>query len=207
MAQKQKLDSFFNSRRREATLRKWEHLKTVGNEDRIKMNLIMPLLNTSLKDAPAALQTAYTAMEKDNCGISRTKLDIYCAGMTVDIFSLPRTEGKLIEAEGNPYISVMGVTLDKFQVVSNGEAGDKRKVELEFVAYVPANEKFRDWCWFHNHQTFFMEAVYSQSEIDFGEAVTNGDDAEVTNEETVAESVSTVGTTEGVKEEEVTANW
>jgi hypothetical protein len=183
MATKQKLDTFFESRRRRCTLESWQHLKNGANESRIKMNISMPMLNIPPTGAHATILNAFEAMEKDGSGIGRTKLEIFSEGMTMDFFVQDRTPGKLIAAEGNPVLSVLGVLLDKFQLVSEG-AGETRTVSLDFVAYVPANEKLRNWCWDHIHADFFLEAVYSQSEMDFKEEEEEaGSDTEEEEEE------------------------
>lgn len=177
MAAKQKLQEFFDSRRRRCTLQSWQHLKNTQNESRIKMNISLPMLNLPPTGAHPTILNAFEAMVKDGAGISRTKLDIFSEGMTMDFFVQDRTPGKLKPSEGNPILSVVGVLLDKFQMVSEG-AGEARTLNLEFVAYVPANEKLRDWCWDHIHGDFFLEAVYSQTEMDF-----NGEEASEEEEE------------------------
>lgn len=166
MATKLKLQDFFDSRRRRCTLTDWRQLKNVAGESRIKMVLSLPMLNIPPVGAHATILGAFEAMQKDSAGISRSKLEIFCEGMTIDIFATDRTPGKLIEAEGISYISAAGVMMDKFQIVGEGN-GDKRTVNLEFVAYVPATDKLFDWCKIHLHEDFFLEAVYSQTEFTF----------------------------------------
>jgi hypothetical protein len=177
MAAKQKLTEFFDSRRRRCTLQSWQHLKNGANESRIKINISMPMLNIPPTGAHETILNAFGTMEKDNAGISRAKLELFLEGMTADIFVTDRTPGRLIESEGNPLLSVTGVMFDKFQLVAEG-AGDARTVDLEFVAYVPANEKLRNWCWDHIHAVFFLEAVYSQTEMTFTDEAEATSDAE-----------------------------
>ena len=56
--------------------------------------------------------------------------------------------------------------MQKLAVVASGE-GEKRELELHLVAYVPASIELRDWAWSHLHKKFWLEAAYSQTELDF----------------------------------------
>lgn len=160
MSKGTKLTSFFDARRREVFLQKWEHLKTRAGEGRVKLNLSMPLLNRSLQALPDAVSEAYKVMCEDSSKITRSKLDTYLEGMTIECFVTDESKGAIVSATGT--------MLKKFQLEVVGE-GEKRELNLLFVAYVPANITLRDYAWEHLHSTFFLESTYSQSEMVFGE--------------------------------------
>jgi len=163
-----KIKEFFEGRRRAASLAAWTHLRNrAGETSRIKLDLRFPLLNHDVQGMPESIGEAFTTMAKDASAIMRTNLNIFYEGMTLEFFTA--------DTGIRPAVSVTGVTLDKFSVVAAG-TGEKRTVDLQAVAYIPANIQLRDWAWDHLHGSFHTEAVYSQSEIKFDEAVPKGDD-------------------------------
>lgn len=167
-AQQKKLKVFFEERRREVILADWRPLKSSGGEMRLKLLLRMPLLNKDLQGVPEEISRAFNEMSEDDSPINSSKLNIIYDGMTVEFFSdekirTPWTNGKDGINGGNA--SVTGVLLDKFAVIAKGK-GEDRGVDLFFIAYVTCNVGMWDWAKETLHGTTFMEAVYSQSEID-----------------------------------------
>jgi hypothetical protein len=153
-----KLKSFFNGHRRGATLNTWAHLKTRAGEDRIKLDIHMPLLNQNLKGMDSAISEAFTVMAKDDSKIERSSLNVELEGFTLDIFATDESKRRSATSTG--------VRMQKLAVVASGE-GERRELELHLVAYIPASIDLRDWAWTHLHKSFWMEAVYSQTELDF----------------------------------------
>jgi hypothetical protein len=153
-----KITSFFDARRRECFLQSWEHLKNTAGEARVKLVLSMPLLNQPLIAMPDAISKAYALMCEDRSNVARANLDIYCEGMTIQLFSTDESK--------SPAVSATGTTLQKFHMESAGE-GEKRTLDLCCVVYVPANVNLRDWAWDHLHATFYLESTYSQTEMEF----------------------------------------
>jgi hypothetical protein len=171
MATKTKIDNFFEQRRREVRLQHWQHLRTAAPEsaDRIKLALSMPLLNNPIVGAHKDVRIGYEAMEKDGCTIKRSKLDIFLEGMTLDIFDLPLSDQRRLAAEDEkPTFSVAGAKFDNFAIVSTGE-GSKRTIDLQFTVYMPGTKRLMNYCWDHNHMAFFIESVYTQTEMKFDE--------------------------------------
>jgi hypothetical protein len=172
-----KLTDFFNGRRREIFLNSWEHLKSSAGESRIKLDLSIPLLNRPLLAVPDVVSKAYALMGEDSSAVARANLSIYFEGMTVEFFAT--------EESKSPDVSATGVTLQKMHLVAQGR-GDKRTLDLNLVAYVPANVNVRDWAWYLLHGTGYLEAVYSQSEMEFqdeADSEDEDDEAEPTEEE------------------------
>lgn len=177
MDQGTKIKSFFEGRRRECFVKSWTHLKTAAGEPRIKMELKMPLLNKALLGMPDAVGVAYSVMSEDESKVLRANLNIYCEGMTVDFFAADESVSRVL--------SVTGALFDKLRLEAKG-SGEKRTLDLHFVAYTPANVQLRDYMWDTNHGTFFMETVYSQSELEFA-GLTTPEEPEVEEEEDAAE--------------------
>lgn len=157
-AQTSKMQSFFEGNRREASLVKWTHLRTTAGESRIKMELVVPLLNKSVIGMGGAIGEAFGVMAKDDSKIERTNLKFELEGMTVEFFTTAESKRRSI--------SSTGVRMQKLALVASGE-GEKRQLDLQLTAYMPANEQIRDWAWLHLHKQFHLEAVYSQTEMDF----------------------------------------
>lgn len=167
-AQQKKLKVFFEERRREVILDDWRPLKSAGGEFRLKLLLRMPLLNKEEHGIPEEISKAFNDMRLDESAINSSKLNILYDGMTVEFFAdektrTPWTNGKDGINGGNA--SVTGVLLDKFVLIAKGKA-EKRTVDLAFIAYVTCNVGMKDFVFDNLHGTTFMEAVYSQSEMD-----------------------------------------
>ena len=157
-----KLKSFFAGNRRKAFLNAWTHLRTRAGESRIKLDLHLPLLNQSVKGMDDAIGEAFTVMAKDQSKIESTSLNIEMEGFTLDIFSTGESKRRSV--------SSTGVRFHKLTLVAEGE-GENRELNLHIIAYIPASIEVRDWAWTHLHKELYLEAVYSQSEMDFdGEA-------------------------------------
>jgi hypothetical protein len=165
----EKLNNFFEGRRRKASLSAWSHLRTKAGESRIKLDLKLPLLNESVIGMNGTISEAFSVMAKDDSKISRTNLNVELEGMTVEVFST--------DAIKSPAVSSTGVKLLKLALVAAGE-GEKRTIHLAMTAYVPASMQLRDWAWDHLHNEFHMEAVYSQSEMDFSDIADEEEESE-----------------------------
>jgi hypothetical protein len=175
-----KLMNLFEGHRRKASLNAWSHLRTKAGESRIKLDLKLPLLNETVIGMNGAVSEAFQVMAKDDSKIARTSLNVELEGMTVEVFST--------DAIKNPAVSSTGVKLLKLALVAHGE-GEKRTIDLNMTAYVPASMQLRDWAWDHLHQDFHLEAVYSQSEMDFSDIPDEeeGDEEEDAEDEAPAE--------------------
>jgi hypothetical protein len=153
-----KLQQLFEGHRRKASLVAWTHLRTKAGESRVKLDLKLPLLNEAVLGMNDAIAEAYTVMAKDDSKIDRTSLNVEMEGMTLEAFTTDVSKPAVIVSTG--------VKFQKLALVSAGE-GEKRTLDLLMVAYVPASIQLRDWAWENLHATFFLESVYSQSEMDF----------------------------------------
>ena len=153
-----KLQSFFEGRRRKAFLVAWSHLRTKAGESRIKLELRLPLLNEPVLGISEAIHEAYSVMAKEESRIDRTSLNVELVGMTLEAFSTDTVKPRAV--------SSTGVRMTKLALAQAGE-GEKRELNLLVVAYVPASIELRDWAWIHLHKQFHIEAVYSQTEMDF----------------------------------------
>ncbi len=155
-----KLLNLFEGRRRKASLNAWTHLRTKAGESRIKLDLKLPLLNESTVGMNDAIGEAFSVMAKDDSKIARTNMNVELEGMTLELFST--------DAIKSPAVSSTGVKFIKLALVAAGES-EKRTITLHITAYVPASMQLRDWAWEHLHNDFHLEAVYSQSEMDFSD--------------------------------------
>ena len=153
-----KLLNLFEGHRRKASLNAWSHLRTKAGESRIKLELKLPLLNESVVGMNGAISEAFHVMAKDDSKIARTSLNVEMEGFTLELFSTEEVK--------HVSVSSTGVKFLKLALVAAGE-GEKRTISLNMTAYVPASIQLRDWAWDHLHSDFHLEAVYSQSEIDF----------------------------------------
>jgi hypothetical protein len=162
-----KLKEFFGNKRRKMILDDWRPLKSAGGEFRIKLLLRLPLLNESHLGVPDEISRAFNEMSQDDSPIDSSKLNILYDGMTVEFFAteesqLPWNNGK--EGSQGGHASVTGVLFDKFVVIAKGK-GEKRTVDLAFLAYVSLTPGIKDWIFENLHGTVFGEATYSQSEM------------------------------------------
>lgn len=164
-----KLTQLFNGNRRKASLVAWSHLRTSSGESRIKLDLRLPMLNESAIGINDAIADGFLVMAKDNSKIAKTSLNVELEGFTLECF--PTDESK------HRSVSSTGVKFQKLALVSSGE-DEKRGIDLMMVAYIPASIQLRDWAWENLHATFFLEAVYSQSELEFVD-----EEAEVANDD------------------------
>lgn len=155
-----KLLNLFEGHRRKASLTAWTHLRTKAGESRIKLDLKLPLLNEPALGMNGAISEAFDVMSKDDSKIARTSLNVELEGMTLELFSTGEVR--------SPAVSSTGVKLLKLALVAAGE-GEKRTISLNMTGYVPASMQLRDWAWDHLHNDFHLEAVYSQSEMDFSD--------------------------------------
>lgn len=153
-----KITQLFEGRKRKAHLVRWEHLKNKAGEPRIKLDLILPLLNEPVIGMNGPISDTYIVMAKEDSKVGRATLNLYAEGMTLDCFD---TEG-----QKKASISSQGCSFFKFQLEASGE-GEKRTLNLHAVVYVAASIGFRDWAWDHRGSDFWLEAVYSQSEMEF----------------------------------------
>jgi hypothetical protein len=153
-----KLQQLFEGHRRKASLVAWTHLRTKAGESRIKMDLRLPLLNESTIGMNDVMGEAYNLMAKEESKINRTSLNVEMEGMTLELYSVEMTRERSALCTG--------VKFQKFALVSAGE-GEKKTLDLSMVAYLPASIQLRDWAWDNLHATFWLESVYSQSELDW----------------------------------------
>ena len=175
MANLTKIKSFFDGRRREARLVLYTHLKTKAEENRFKLSLSLPLLNRSLVSMPKAVSDVFSIMAKDDSDLSRAKLAVFLEGMTLEVYSTDTQTGA-------PVLSITGCTFKSLQLAAAGVA-EKRTIDLEMMAYVPASLVLHDWVYPQLHGTFFLEAVYSQSEMDFSDLPDEEDESDEQEEE------------------------
>lgn len=164
-----KLLNLFEGHRRRARLEQWAHLITKAGESRIKLDLRLPLLNEPVVGMNDAIGEAFTVMAKDDSKIDRTSLNVEMEGMTLEAFSTGDVK--------HVSVSSTGVKMVKLALVAAGE-GEKRTVDLFLTAYVPASIQLRDWAWDHNHNEFHLEAVYSQSELEFSDEPEESDEGD-----------------------------
>jgi len=154
------LKDFWNSHRREVRLEKSELLSNRAEEKRLKLHLSMPLSNIPATHMPEDFIGPFGLMEKQGSPVNETRVDVILKGMTVDLF--PLLESKVPKR----IISQSGATLQGFKLVAEGKE-DKREVHLTFLAYLPHSTALYAACDTYHHSTIFMEAAYSQSEMDF----------------------------------------
>lgn len=161
---KQKQKDFFPSSRRELTLVKYELLASAGGEKRSKLTVEMPdLANHDIKGMPDWINNPFQEMLKANSATSRVALEAFCEGMTMEIYPTDHHKRRIQMSTGT--------MLTSFALVATGE-GEKRKIALQFVIYIPANIELHKWAWDPIHMTFYATFEYSQTEMDFEAAET-----------------------------------
>jgi hypothetical protein len=176
-----KLESFFEGRRRKAFLVAWTHLKTKAGESRIKLDLRLPLLTESQVGMNREISDAFLVMAKDDSTMERSSLNVLLEGMTLDIFTTSDPK-----ASKHPLVSSTGVRMVKLAIVQAAGEDEKREVNLQMTAYVPASIQLRDIAWEHLHSAFGIEAVYSQTEMDFEAEEESSEEEESEEEEELA---------------------
>lgn len=160
MPKGKKIDNFFAGHKRQVKELKWEHLVTRAGEHRIKMHLSMPLIGQPMQNFPPDVSEVFGLLGKDKSASTFNKIGIFAEGMTLDFWHS--------EIAPEKAISVSGVTLTNFRMTAAGE-DEKRKVELLFVAYLPASRLLADVAYGFNHNDFWVEAEYSQTEMEFSD--------------------------------------
>lgn len=172
-----KINHFFEGRRRKAFLVTYTHLMTKAEEGRFKIEFRFPLLTESQLGMHGAIGDVYNIMSKDDSKMGRTALNVFLDGMTIEAFT---TSDPATSKEKN--ISVTGAKMTKLALVPSGE-GEKRQIDLHLTAYVPAGPALRDWLYGQLHKEFGIEAVYSQSEMEFTDEESEDDDSEEEGED------------------------
>jgi hypothetical protein len=172
-----KLTSFFEGYRRKAYLVRYEHLCDRGEYGRFKLQLKLPILNEPAIGINGPVSDVFMLMAKDDSKVERTMLGVMLDGMTTEFFSTGDTAQSKI-----PTFSSTGVKFTKFALVAGSE-GDKREVNLELAVYIPASEQLRDWAYLMIHKEFHLEAVYSQSEMNFSNEPADEDDTDAADDD------------------------
>jgi hypothetical protein len=167
-----KINHFFEGHRRKAFLLTYTHLMTKAEEGRFKIEFRFPLLTEGQQGMHGAIGDVFNIMSKDDSKMGRTALNVFLDGMTIEAFT---TSDRATSKERN--ISVTGAKMTKMVLVPSGE-GEKRQIDLHLIVYVPAGPALRDWCYAQLHKEFGIEAVYSQSEINFSDDPEDGDSDE-----------------------------
>lgn len=162
-----KLKDFFNGNRRKATLVRWEHLCNRAGESRIKLTLQLPLLNESVVGMNGPVSDQFGLMAKDDSYVPRANVNVFLEGMTVEMYTTADSKHRNVMCTGGSF--------HNFFIQAEGD-GEKRKVDLHCVAYVAANEQWRDWAWANRGGEVYITAEYSQSELEFSDEATGTDD-------------------------------
>jgi len=156
-----KLSDFFEGRRREYHLEKWEVLEE-DNVKRIKLSVSMPLSRKPVLGMPDPFSEPYIVAEKEQSSLNLGKIDVIVESAKFEIYSTDTIDSSTVACDG--------ATLQGFRMVGEG-VKDKRRVSLEFVVYLPGTIPLRDWCWDHTHATFFAETVPMQAALPVEEPV------------------------------------
>lgn len=167
-----KINHFFEGRRRKAFLVTYTHLMTKAEEGRFKIEFRFPLLTEDQQGMHGAIGDVYNIMSKDDSKMGRTVLNVFLEGMTIEAFT---TSDPATSKEKN--ISVTGAKMTKMVLVPSGE-GEKRQIDLHVIVYVHSGPALRDWLYAQLHKEFGIEAVYSQSEMEFSDEPDESDDDE-----------------------------
>jgi hypothetical protein len=160
MAAKQKpaiLKSFFEGHRRKAFLADWKQTRDRRGIDTIKIEMRLPLLNESVLGMNQEIGDPFSLMAKNDSKTDRAAINAEIKGMTLEAFSTGTSK--------EHWVASTGTHFKKLWITAEGEE-DKKEVNLHCVLYVPGSIEMRDWAWIHCHKEFYVEAVYSQSEMD-----------------------------------------
>lgn len=163
MAGKQKptkLKNLFEGHRRKAFLVSWIQLCNKAGVSSLKMDLRLPLLNLALMGINTEINEPFMLMAKKESKTDRSVINIELEGMTLEIFSTDTSKERWVYSTGVKFL--------KFYLASTGEE-DKKEVNLHLVAYMPFSKEMMEWAAIHLHKDFHLEAVYSNSEMEFGD--------------------------------------
>jgi hypothetical protein len=155
-----RLKDFFEGRRRQCELQDFHVLKNTAGERRMKMAVVMPLSQMPMEGIPEAFVDQYILMEREKSALNFAKISVVMDGASFSIFSTDTTPA--------PVLTVNASTLQDFRLIGEGSE-EKRKVSLEFVAYLPATVKLKDWSFDHLHAEFYCEVVPAQTEMNLEE--------------------------------------
>lgn len=165
-----KLSDFFGSRRRKCTLITSSLLKSKGNEKRMKLTVSMPLSNTDMQDIPTDFLSQFRVMETEDSASNRCMIEVEFNSMAIRIFSTDT----IIE----PSVpTIQGALLHHFAMIGEG-TGEKRRVSLDFLIYLPATKALHDWEWDHVHAELHLEAIQSQGSLDLSSEAEEDDEDE-----------------------------
>ena len=182
MAGKQKptkLKTFFDGHRRKVFLVQWIQLCNKAGVSSIKMDLRLPLLGPSSVGMNQEIGDPFMLMAKKDSKTDRSVINVELEGMTLEIFSTDTSKER--------WVYSTGVKFMKLYLAATGEE-DKKEVNLHLVAYMPFSKGMMEWASIHLHKDFHLEAVYSNSEMEFGEAEPDGDEEDEKEDDPVTAS-------------------
>lgn len=156
-----RLKDFFEGRRRQCELQDFHVLKNTAGEKRMKLSIIMPLSQMPMEGIPDAFVEQFILMEREKSALNFAKISVVLDGASFSVFSTDTTATSVL--------NVNAATLQDFRLIGEGSE-EKRKVSLEFIAYLPATVKLKDWSFDHLHSDFFLEVVPAQTELNLEEA-------------------------------------
>jgi hypothetical protein len=130
------------------------------------MDLRLPLLGPASIGMNQEIGEPFMLMAKKDSKTDRSVINVELEGMTLEIFSTDSSRER--------WVMSTGVKFMKLYLASTGEE-DKKEVNLHLVAYMPFSKAMMEWASIHLHKDFHLEAVYSNTEMDFAPS----DDAEL----------------------------
>jgi hypothetical protein len=155
-----RLKDFFEGRRRQCELQDFHVLKNTAGEKRMKLSIRMPLSQMPMEGIPDAFVDQYILMEREKSALNFAKIFVILDGASFTIFSTDVSSASVL--------NVNAATLQDFRLIGEGSE-EKRRVFLEFIAYLPATVKLKDWSFDHLHSDFFCEVVPAQTELNLEE--------------------------------------
>lgn len=156
-----RLKDFFEGRRRQCELQDFHVLKNTAGEKRMKLSIRMPLSQMPMEGIPDAFVEQFILMEREKSALNFAKIFVILEGAAFTVFSTDTTPTGVL--------TVNAATLQDFKLIGEGSE-EKRKVSLEFIAYLPATVKLKDWSYDHLHSDFFAEVVPAQTELNLDQA-------------------------------------
>ena len=151
-----RLKDFFEGKRRRCTLDDYHQLKSVGNENRMKLMISMPLSNQPVSGLPDEFVEEYALMEKGNSAANFKKISVEVKAAKFTIFTTDTIKSHVVRTDG--------CTLNSFRLIGAG-VEEKRTVSLDFIVYIPWSDNLHKWCAENLHADFFCETVPSQMEL------------------------------------------
>lgn len=156
---------FFPGTRKEIIVQDIRILKNAAGEARIKLDLAMPFDDGKLVGMPDWIGQAYDHIGKEDTVERNTKFDVELESMSLYCHTT--------EDITQPAQTLFNVLLKTFQMTREKQDDDEEElsdVNLQFAAYVPANQRLWTWLYPYKSMKLFVRFETTQAELPVDQA-------------------------------------